>query len=185
MRPIRQATRWRWAIRATKGATHRRRPSAEFGRRENNFAEKNFELLFSDDFFILVIDFFCLFLSLCCLTWSHIFHLQYVTHIILYHSFLDENVYFAKKSVFSVRTCDNITSPDIGRRMHGPSPTSNLGGPSPIPPQVSAHGATPPESSSSDPICWLQKRGCSVTRRRAGNNPQLAKPSDHPERTSL
>ena len=33
----------------------------------------------------------------------------------MYHSFFDENVYFAKQSpFFSVRTCDNTTSPNIG-----------------------------------------------------------------------
>src|SRR6218665_2161733 len=35
-----------------------------------------------------------------------------ITHI--YHSFLDENVYFTQNvSAFSVRTCDNTTFPNI------------------------------------------------------------------------
>src|SRR6218665_267242 len=32
----------------------------------------------------------------------------------MYITLFDENVYFPKMSAFSVRTCDNITSPNIG-----------------------------------------------------------------------
>src|SRR6218665_896270 len=85
---------------------HRRRPGAEFGGNGKDFSETKFSTdpflgknsilgltpKISDDFF-LVID-----LSLLSDMISYISFIIYNTHI--NHSFLDENVYFAKKIRF-------------------------------------------------------------------------------------
>src|SRR6218665_2374764 len=58
---------------------------------------------------------------------SFIIYNRYIHNYISLFS-LQKRLFHKKYFLFSVRTCDNTTSPNIGGRMHGPASTSNLGG---------------------------------------------------------